>query len=367
VEGGFDATGWLDVVDALGSRVRPADDLAVVFTSGSRGAPKGTVHTHGGGLGAVASTLELRRVGPDDRLYLPMPFFWTGGFCSGLLSMVVAGATLLTEAVPEPTRTLALLERERVTLFRGWPDQAARLAADPAFAHADLSSLGPGSLPAVLPPDQRPAPGARANLFGMTETFGPWCGDRLDQDLPEGAWGSCGRPAPALEARIVEGEIQVRGPNVMRALVGRTRDATFTPDGFYPTGDLGRIDQAGYVWNQGRRDDLFKVRGATVYPQEVEAALRALPEVAQAHVTQVPTEGGGLEVGALVVVRPGVERVDEQRADQLRASVAERLSAFKVPTRWLVADSADEVPMTPTAKVDVAALRARLAAEGREA
>ena len=79
-----------------------------------------------------------------------MPFFWMGGFGGGLLSALVAGATLLTESDPTPARTIAFLERERATLFRGWPDQAAQLAADPAFAKADLSSLRPGSLDAVL-------------------------------------------------------------------------------------------------------------------------------------------------------------------------------------------------------------------------
>ncbi|HVN50456.1 MAG TPA: AMP-binding protein, partial [Acidimicrobiales bacterium] len=182
-----------ELVDALGEAVRPADDLAVVFTSGSRGAPKGTIHTHGGGLGAVAAGLEARCVGEDDRLYIPMPFFWTGGFCSGLLTVLVAGATLLTEAVPDPEGTLDLLEREQVTLFRGWPDQAAHIAAHPRFGSADLSGLRAGSLPAVLPVELRPEPGARANLFGMTETFGPYCGARLDEDLPVAARGSCGR------------------------------------------------------------------------------------------------------------------------------------------------------------------------------
>src|SRR3546814_13455973 len=76
-----------------------------------------------------------------------MPLFWTGGFSGGLVSALLAGATLLTEAEPEPTRTLALLERERVTLFRGWPDQAARLAAHPGFAAADLPTLSDASLP----------------------------------------------------------------------------------------------------------------------------------------------------------------------------------------------------------------------------
>src|SRR5262249_37239621 len=153
-----------------------------------------------------------------------------GGFASGLLTALVAGATLLTEAVPEPAATLALLTRERATLFRGWPDQAARLAADPGFAAADLSSLGPGSLPGVWRREQRPAPGARANLFGMTETFGPYCGARADVDLPPEARGSCGRPFAGVEVRVVDpetgaecppgevGEIRLRGPNVLRAI-----------------------------------------------------------------------------------------------------------------------------------------------------
>ena len=125
--------------------------MVVLFTSGSTGSPKGTIHTHGGGLRAVAAGLDARCVRPGERLYIPMPFFWTGGFCGGLLSVLLAGATLVTEAEPEPARTLALLQEERVTLFRGWPDQAARLAADPAFAEADLSALGDGSLGALLP------------------------------------------------------------------------------------------------------------------------------------------------------------------------------------------------------------------------
>ena len=215
--------------------MRPADDLVVLFTSGSTGRPKGTIHTHGGGLRATAAGLEARGIGPGERLYIPMPFFWTGGFSGGLLSTLLAGATLLTEAEPEPDRTLRLLERERVTLFRGWPDQAAKLAAHPAFAAADLSSLGDASLGAVLPAERRPAPGARANLFGMTETFGPYCGDRLDTDLPPDEWGSCGRPFAGIEVTIAEdGEICVRGPNLMRGVCGRLARRGVHPGGLVP-------------------------------------------------------------------------------------------------------------------------------------
>ena len=357
------------LVRALEDAVRPADDLAVLFTSGSRGAPKGTIHTHGGGLRAVAASLEARCLGADDRVYIPMPFFWTGGFATGLLSVLVAGATLLSEAVPEPERTLALLERERATLFRGWPDQAAALAAHPRFGAFDLSGLGPGSLPAVLPATDRPALGARSNLLGMTETFGPYSGDRLDLDLPAAKRGSCGRPFDGFEVRVTDprsgapcqpgevGEIRLRGRNVMRAICGRTRHATFDADGLYPTGDLGALDADGYLWFHGRLDDMFKVRGASVYPAEVEAALRTIAGVQQAHVTNVP-DGGTETVGALVVTHaPLAELVDGARA---------RLSAFKVPSRWVVAASADEVPLTATAKVDKAALQSLLRRDGHK-
>ncbi len=106
----------------------------------------------------------------------------------------------------------------------------------------------------------------------------------------------------------------------MRSICGRTRDATFDADGFYATGDLGALDAGGYLWYHGRRDDMFKVKGATVYPSEVEAALRAIDGVRQAHVTDVP--GAAPVVGALVVsTRP---------LDELAAAARERLSAFKV-------------------------------------
>ena len=356
-----------DLVGALEEVVRPADDLVVLFTSGSRGTPKGVLHTHGGALRAVRSGLESRCVAADERLYIPMPFFWTGGFSGGLMTALIAGATLLTEATPSPESTLALLKRERVTLFRGWPDQAVRLAADPSFNASDLSSLRPGSLPAVLPPDQRSKPGSRANLFGMTETFGPYCGAPADTDLPPDKFGSCGRPFEGVEVRIVDpetserchpgasGEIWVRGPNVMRGMCGRTHEQVFTPDGFYRTSDLGALDADGYLWYSGRLDDMFKVSGATVFPSEVEAALRAIDGVRAAYVTDVREADGRVQVSALVVSSEPLDRVVSQARD--------RLSAFKVPKVWLLGEPGD-VPLTTTSKVDKKSLQELLRLKG---
>jgi acyl-CoA synthetase (AMP-forming)/AMP-acid ligase II len=361
----------ISLVNALEERVRPADDMVVLFTSGSRGTPKGVIHTHGAALRAVASGLDARRVGPGERLYIPMPFFWTGGFGQGLLTTLLAGATLLTAAEPDPGATLELLQRERVTLFRGWPDQAARMAAQPGFAEADLSSLRDGSLAAVLPPGRRPAAGSRANLFGMTETFGPYCGDRLDRDLPPEKVGSCGRPFEGVEVRIVDpdsghavpageqGEIWLRGDHLLRAICGRLRSTVFARDGSYRTGDLGRLDSDGFLWYSGRLDDMVKVKGATVYPSEVEAALRSLDEVAAAFVTDVTDDQGRPAIAALVITDASVKEV--------RAAVKARLSAFKVPTVWLMTKDADRVPMMASGKVDKPALQQLLLSEALRA
>jgi acyl-CoA synthetase (AMP-forming)/AMP-acid ligase II len=360
------------MTEAIEATVCPADDLAILFTSGSRGAPKGVVHTHGNALRATASGLEARCIGRGERLYIPMPFFWMGGFGGGLLTTLVADATLLTESDPTPARTIAFLARERATLFRGWPDQAAKVAADPSFESADLSSLRPGSLDAVLPKALRAKPGARANLFGMTETFGPYCGFRLDRDMPASAFGSCGKPFAGVDVRItdvetgapvaigVQGEIEVRGPNLMRGIEGRLREAVFTPDGFYRTGDLGRLDADGFLFYAGRKDDMFKVSGATVYPSEVEAALVTIPGVVRAYVTNLG-DPSGETVGAAVVVRGEGSVADLDR--EARA----RLSAFKVPRLWALLGSPAEVPVMATGKVEKRGLQELIRSKGSPA
>jgi acyl-CoA synthetase (AMP-forming)/AMP-acid ligase II len=351
------------IVDPLTATVTPSDPVVIMFTSGSSGAPKGVVHSHGNALGAVASGLADRCIDSDTRLYLPMPFFWVGGFGSGVLSALVAGATLVTEEIPHPDTTLGLLERERVTLFRGWPDQAEVLARHPRRAEADLSALRPGSLEALLPPEQRAKPGARATLFGMTEAFGPYCGYPADTDMPRSAWGSCGKPFPGIEVRITDpdtvepvaagtiGMIELRGPHTLRGICRRGREEVFTADGFYPTGDLGRLDDDGFLFYHGRSDDMFKVSGATVYPSEVEQALREIEGVDNAFVTNVPGVQGD-QVGAVVVCDTVANT-----AEQLRGSARKLLSSFKVPTMWVLVDSDDAIPRGPTGKVDAQRLR----------
>jgi acyl-CoA synthetase (AMP-forming)/AMP-acid ligase II len=204
-------------------------------------------------------------------------------------------------------------------------------------------------------------------LFGMTETFGPYCGYPADTDMPRSAWGSCGRPFEGMEVRIVDsdsgepvptgtvGMIQVRGPHTLRGVCRRSREDLFTADGFYPTGDLGHLDADGFMFYHGRSDDMFKVSGATVYPSEVERALRTIDGVESAFVTNVAGTNGD-SVAAVVVCDTAAITVA-----QLRSSARKLLSSFKVPSVWLLVDTDDAIPRGPTGKVDFARLREMLA------
>jgi acyl-CoA synthetase (AMP-forming)/AMP-acid ligase II len=167
-----------------------------------------------------------------------------------------------------------------------------------------------------------------------------------------------------MEVRIVEpengepvaagtvGMIQIRGPHTLRGICRRAREDVFTADGFYPTGDLGHLDADGFLFYHGRSDDMFKVSGATVYPSEVERALRTIDGVDNAYVTNVPGATGE-RVGAAVVC-------SALTVEQLHSSARERLSAFKVPTVWLLLESDDELPRGGTGKVDIQRLREML-------
>ena len=164
----------------------------------------------------------------------------------------------------------------------------------------------------------------------MTESFGPYCGYPADTDMPRSAWGSCGKPFDGMQVRIVDpdtgqpvpagtvGMIQIRGPHTLRGICRRSREELFTPDGYYPTGDLGHLDDDGFMFYHGRSDDMFKVSGATVYPSEVEQALRTIDGVENAFVTEVSGA-----VGAVVICDTTVEH--------LHTAARKRLSSFKIP------------------------------------
>lgn len=203
----------------------------------------------------------------------------------------------------------------------------------------------------------------------MTESCGPYCGDRLDTDLPEAKFGSCGRPFEHIDVKIADpdsgaprdagrpGEIWLRGPGMLRGICGREREEVFTPDGYYRAGDLGHLDDDGYLWYAARLDDMFKVKVATVYVTEVESALRALGSVDGAHVIDVETTDGSNEVGALVVTGSDPVAVVH--------NLRQRLSAFKVPSRWIFTTDSASVPVLASGKIDRRALRGLIREMGK--
>jgi acyl-CoA synthetase (AMP-forming)/AMP-acid ligase II len=346
--------------------VVPADQLAVVTTSGATAAPKSVVHTHGSLVRHAALLAARRALGPHDRIYSPMPFFWVGGLTMVVLAAYCSGAGAVVQERFEPGEALDLIERERVTQVSCWPSAARQLAEHPTFSRRDLSAVRGGTLLEALPPDSRPpSPDLAPNVLGMTETGGPHTGsDDPYRPMPERLQGTIGRGLPGMEHVIVsretglpqplgeEGELFVRGAFLMDGIYKRERHEVFTPDGWYATGDLGWLGADGHLRFAGRGSAMIKTGGSNVSPAEVESVLLELPHVGAAFVFGVPAGDRGEDVAA-VIVRRGPDRLD---VDELRAGARSRLSGYKVPRHIQVVDDAD-VPLLPTGKVDLAALR----------
>ena len=155
----------------------------------------------------------------------------------------------------------------------------------------------------------------------------------------------------------VQGEICVRGWPMMRGMVGRTWSEVFDAEGWYHTGDSASYDNDGHLYFSGRTDDMIKTSGANVAPVEVEKVLFEMPEVREAYVVGVPDEQVAAVVG-VVVVRPGESLTPEELVPRARA----QLAAYKVPKKWVILPSTDELPYTTTNKIDKRQLVDRLAA-----
>ncbi len=368
-----------DFLEALEENVTPADSMMLVYSSGSSGRPKGAVHSHGAVLRQAEYLGGLRDLGPEDRLYSPMPFFWVGGFVYTLVASLCCGSGILCDAGSDPGETLDLLERERATIVDGFPQHEKALCEHPSFPGRDLSSIRAGNLYRLQPAAMRPPhPEFRSNSLGMTETCAAHTADRSDVDLPEERRGSYGRAVPGVEHKIadpesgatlspgVEGEICVRGRSVLQSLYKVEREDTFDADGYYHTGDAGRFgsdDLDGEVlYFTGRLGEMIKTGGANVTPSEVEAALDALPEVEASFVVGVPDATLGQRVTAAVVLVQGATADPDELRTRLRAA----LSAYKVPRHTCFLKS-EELPRTDTGKIDkrrlIDALAARIARE----
>jgi acyl-CoA synthetase (AMP-forming)/AMP-acid ligase II len=216
-------------------------------------------------------------------------------------------------------------------------------------------------------------PERHASPLGMTETFTAHSAEALDVRMPQSKAHAAGRAVGDFERRVVNpetgvpvdegqvGELQVRRGGLMSGFYKVPRSEVFTPDGFYPTGDLVRIDAEGYLFFVGRRGDMIKTRAANVSRLEVEAAMRTLPDIELPIVVGLPDAQFGQRVVAAVVPKAGAELAE----DAIRARLRDLISSYKIP-REVVFITEDQVPRTATGKLklhEVASLiEARLAA-----
>lgn len=357
-----------DLLDAAYASVRTADDLVVIYTSGSMANPKGVIHAHGTAIRHSHFIASAHEWSPEDRVYIPMAFFWVGGLVFGVLGPMQLGVSILTEHRFEPGDVLRMLAAERATYATGFPHVGPALVNHPDFATTDLTSLRGGYQQVLLAPEDRADdPTLRVATLGMTETCSSHTWWPPHTELPEEKRGSLGVSAPGYEHKVVDedgnevddgvvGEICVRGEALMRGMVGRAWRDVVDAEGWYHTGDAARRDADGHLYFSGRTDDMIKTSGANVAPVEVEAVLAAIPEVRIAYVVGVPDPAKGAVVTAVVVTNDGAS-ID---AKALTAACKAKLAAYKVPKRWEVLPDATTLPYTSTNKIDKRALAAKL-------
>ncbi|EFC84549.1 class I adenylate-forming enzyme family protein [Parafrankia sp. EUN1f] len=351
-----------DLLAAVEREVSPADDALVVYTSGSTATPKAVVH----GQWAVAcQPRALARyflLTDADRTLCLLPAFWMGGIAAAL-QVLSTGGTLIYPRSPDIADAIEMIERHSVTYVVVW-HVLPRLRAAAVARGIDVDAIrGMGGPPRRENGELIP-PGLRANLLGMSESFSMHSAEPINQRMPDDKTGSCGRGVNGIERRVVSpdtgvevppgevGELQLRGGALMTGFYKVERRTVFTADGFYPTKDLVRIDADGYAYFVGRTGDMIKTNSANVSRLEVEAALRALPEVDVALVAGLPDPEFGEIVVAAVVPAPDTNPT----AEGIRATLRERLSSFKIPRR-VVFITHNDVPLTETGKVRLSELR----------
>lgn len=353
-----------ELVTRIEADVGPDDRMVIVHTSGSTSAPKGVIHQHGPLLRHLAGLNGVRGMTADTLLFSNSPLFWIGGLGYNVVGTLVAGATLVCSRAENPAATLDLIERERPDMVNGFAQSVAALVSDPSFAARDFSFIRTGNLYPIMPPHLRPAdPELRHNMLGMTETGSVALMSPDERDQPERYRGSFGRPVPGLEARVVdpesgrdcppggEGELWLRGPNLMEGYYGRERHEVFTPDGWFRTGDVFCTDEDGYFSFKGRRGDMIKTSGANVSPREVEPVVRDVTGAELVIVLGVPDPRRD-QVVAAVLVLPEDATFDEAT---VVAALRDRLSAYKVPRRYARV-TRDALPVLSSGKPDMRAV-----------
>ena len=324
-------------------QARPDDTAVILYTAGSFGRPKGAELSHFSLFYNAALTCDqLSHTTPDDVSLASLPLFHAFGQTCVMNATLYGGGTLVLLPRFEPDRALQAIERHRVTILVGVPTMYWYLLHYPAAGKYDWSSLRLCcSGAAALPPEMLAEFQQRFGRpiyegYGLTETSPVASFNPTDRPpVP----GSVGRPIYGVEIRLVDekdrplragqvGEIVIRGHNVMKGYYKRPRPtAEALSGGWFHTGDLGKMDEQGYLHIVGRKKDLIKRGGLNIYPREVEDVLQGHPAVAQAAVVGIPDDVMGEEIKAFVVLQQDESIEAEELIEYARSKVA----AYKYP------------------------------------
>ncbi|MBY0273710.1 acyl--CoA ligase [Candidatus Binatia bacterium] len=351
----------------------PDDLVALVYTSGTTGKPKGAAFSYAN-LDAIRPTrAEMLQEYGERSLATGTPFSHVGFMTKIVANVAGAQTTVLLETFKART-VLETIARERITYVGGVPAQFSLILMDPELERFDLSSLRTGAIGgAPFTPELVRSIRERLGIelvtrYACTETAVGTGSRRGDGE--ERLANTVGRASDIAELRVVDdarrplppgevGEVAIRSPAVMRGY-WKQPEATaqvLDADGFYYTGDLGVLDQDGYLKLVGRKKEMYIRGGYNVYPVEVEAVLGEHPQIAQVAVIGIPDPVLGERGVAFLVPRDPARPPD---ADDVRAFVKRHIADYKAPDRVVVCA---ELPLTPGMKVDKAALLARMTAD----
>ncbi|MGU3668843.1 malonate--CoA ligase [Methylobacterium sp. A49B] len=341
----------------------PEDLAAILYTSGTTGRSKGAMLTHDNLASNARTLVEYWRFTADDVLIHALPVFHTHGLFVATNTVLASGGSMLFLPRLDPKLILSLMPR--ATVMMGVPTFYTRLLKEPGLtpeAARGMRLFVSGSAPLLAETHrewQARTGHAILERYGMTETnmstSNPYDGDRVA--------GTVGFPLPGVSLRVVDpeggamlgpdavGMIEVKGPNVFQGYwrMAEKTAAEFRADGFFITGDLGKVDARGYVHIVGRGKDLIISGGFNVYPKEVETEIDALPGVVESAVIGLAHPDFGEAVTAVVVGGPGCP--DEAG---VQAALEGRLARFKCPKRVLFVD---ELPRNTMGKVQKNLLR----------
>lgn len=338
---------------------------AILYTSGTTGAPKGVALSHRNLAVNTASILEYLQLGAEDSTVSVLPFYYAYGASVLHTHLAVGARVVLEDNIVFPHLVAGALERERATGFSGVPSTFSLLLDRGRLSHYDLSALryltqaGGAMAPALARRVRAAFPGARLFvMYGQTEASARLTclpPERLDERP-----GSVGTPIAGVRIRVrrecgadalpgEQGEVWARGDNVMTGYWNAPEaTATVLVDGWLRTGDLGHLDADGFLWLAGRRADMIKTGAHRVHPQDVEEVIAELPGVREVAVAGIDDALLGQAVAAYLVAGAGAP---DERA--VKAHCRRRLAGYKIPKQ--VAFVA-ELPKTASGKVRRAAL-----------